>query len=63
MPLMKNETALLVRMDTEDKDAFKRISKDMGLNPCAVVRLLVSSFIESQKRGRGKIRLPLQLNW
>jgi len=50
-------------MDTEDKDAFKRISKDMGLNPCAVVRLLVSSFIESQKRGRGKIRLPLQLNW
>jgi len=49
---------LPVRLDPDEKRRLKEAAERMGLNPSAMIRLLVRSFVEEYDRSGGHLELP-----
>jgi len=59
---MRKEASLPVRLDPDEKRQLQEIAEKLGTNLSALLRLLVSSFVEYYEREGGQITLPLKWN-
>ena len=55
---MRKEASLPVRLDADEKKQLQRIAHRAGTNISALIRLLVSSFVDDVERGDGRVSLP-----
>jgi len=55
---MRKEASLPVRLDADEKKQLHEIAHRVGTNVSALIRLLVSSFVDNFERGDGHVSLP-----
>ena len=57
---MRKEAALPVRLESETKIRLQMTAAAFGLSPSALIRILISSFVDEFERGGGRILFPPQ---
>ncbi|HQQ61264.1 MAG TPA: hypothetical protein PKU89_08015, partial [Kiritimatiellia bacterium] len=57
---MRKEAALPVRLESETKIRLQMTAAALGLSPSALIRILISSFVDEFERGGGRILFPPQ---
>jgi len=55
---MRKEASLPVRLYSDEKKRLQVIADRTGTNVSALIRLLVSSFVDDVERGDGRVSLP-----
>lgn len=57
---MRKETALPIRLETDTKNRLQKAARAMGVTPSALIRILISSFVDDFERGGGRVLFPPQ---
>lgn len=57
---MRKEASLPVRLDPDEKRRLQEIAGKMRITVSALIRLLVSSYVEYYERSGGRVTLPLE---
>ncbi len=57
---MRKEASLPVRLSPEQKERLQNAAGAMGVTPSALIRIMVTSFVDEFERCGGKMTLPPQ---